>query len=338
MAITLNKLYPGKLDHNFLHSLLESYTDTDEHMLQGAAVGEDATVLEFGDRYLVLKTDPVTFTTQHIGHYIVHINANDVLCMGATPRWFLATILVPERSEKSLVREIFKQISDVCRQEHIVYCGGHTEVTPGIDRPIVVGHMMGEASKDELLLKRHVKQGDHLILANAVPIEGTTILAREHEKELTRHFSKEFVQRCENFLFDPGISIRNAAELARSTATVHALHDPTEGGLATGIYEMVKIADLGVLIDMDKIPVLAEGKLICDYFDIDPLGCISSGSLLLAVPPKSVEPLLAVYKEHGMDAADIGRVLPKDEGHVLVEGENKRKLPIYYQDELLRAN
>ncbi len=336
MAITLKKLYPGKLEHDFLSELLSSYTDADETTLQGAAVGEDATVIRSGDTFLVLKTDPITFTTEHIGYYVVNINANDILCMGATPRWFLATILLPERTEKSVVKKIFSQISEVCRQENIIYCGGHTEVTNGIDRPIVAGQMIGEVSEEQLLLKRNIKQGDHLLLANAVPLEGTTIMARDFAKELTRHFSQDFVEKCQNFLFDPGISIRKAAELATSTAQVHALHDPTEGGLATGIYEMVKIANLGVQIDMDKIPFLAEGKLICDYFEIDPLGCISSGSLLLAVPPKSVEPILSVFKEKNIEAADIGRVMPKEEGHVLVENGKKSKLPIYFQDELLR--
>ncbi len=336
MAITLNKLYPGKLDHDFLGQLINSYTDMDDAILQGAAVGEDATVIRVGETYLVLKTDPITFTTEHIGYYVVHINANDILCMGATPRWFLATILLPERTEKIVVQEIFAQISKACRKEKIVYCGGHTEVTSGINRPIIAGQMSGEVAEEQLLLKRNIKQGDHLLLAKAVPLEGTTIMARDYAKELTRHFSKEFVEKCQNFLFDPGISIRKAAELAISTARVHALHDPTEGGLATGIYEMVKIANLGVQIEMDRIPLLAEGKLICDYFDIDPLGCISSGSLLLAVPPKSVEPILTAFKVNDIEAADIGRVMPKEEGHVLVEHGKKSKLPIYYQDELLR--
>ncbi len=336
MAITLNKLLPGKLDHDFLAALLEKYTSIGKDVIAGAEVGEDATVIDMGDKYLVAKTDPITFAAEHIGYYAVHVNANDIVCMGATPKWFLATILLPENSTRRIAEEIFAQIAKTCKTEKIIYCGGHTEVTSSVTQPVVIGQMLGEVSKDQLKLKKHIKIGDHLLIIQGVPVEGTALLAREKADELARQFSKEFVAGCKNMLFFPGIGVRPYAELAQKTAIVHAMHDPTEGGVATAIHEMARAADTGVVIDEEKIPLLTEGKLACEFFDLDPLGCISSGSLLLAVPYKSIDPILKICDKKNIPAADIGKFVDKDQGRVLVNGQQKRRLPVFFQDEIVK--
>ncbi len=336
MAITLNTLFPGKLDHDFLGSLLDKYTSVGKGVVAGATVGEDATVIDMGHDYLVTKTDPITFTTENIGYYAVHVNANDIVCMGATPKWFLATLLLPEKSNRAHVEEIFSQISRTCKSEKIVYCGGHTEVTQSVKHPVVVGQMLGVVPKDQLLLKKNIKVGDHLILIQGVPVEGVSILSRQKAKELETQFSKEFVKACQNFLFLPGIGVRQYAELAQKAATVHAMHDPTEGGVATAIHEMARAADVGVVVDQEKIPLLTEGKLVCEFYDIDPLGCISSGSLLLAVPYKSIDPILKACDKKNIPAADIGKFVEKEKGLALVSGRQKRRLPVFTQDEIVK--
>jgi hydrogenase maturation factor len=336
MAITLNKLYPGKLSHDFLGSLIKKYTTTGHQIVCGAQVGEDATVVEFDDTYLVLKTDPVTFTTDHIGHYAVHVNANDIACMGATPKWFLATILLPERTTRQTAEAIFSQISKTCKREKIAYCGGHTEVTPGIEQAIVVGQMVGKANKEHLKLKQHIKIGDHILLIQSAPVEAISILARHKEAVLQEQFSREFVKTCQNFLFLPGISVREYAQLAQKSAEVHAMHDPTEGGVATAVHEMANAANCGAIIDRDNVPLLTEGKLVCEFFDIDPLGCIASGSLLVAAPYKSVEPILKACDAKNIPAGDIGKFVEKDKGLVLTQGDAQKRLPLFAQDELLK--
>ncbi|MBN1466964.1 hydrogenase expression/formation protein [candidate division KSB1 bacterium] len=336
MSITLNTLYPGKLDHNFLGLLLAKYTSTDDRLVEGARIGEDATVIDNGSNYLVVKTDPITFATDQIGYYAVHVNANDIACLGGRPKWFLATILVPDRCSKKTVEDIFSQISHTCKKEKISYCGGHTEVTTGIQRPIVIGQMLGEVKKEQIKLKRHARSGDHLILVQSVPIEGLSIMAREKGRELQEQFSAEFVLKCQKLLFDPGIGVREYARIAQAAAPVHAMHDPTEGGVATAVHEFALAADVGAIIDRTKIAVLAEGKLACEYFDIDPLGCISSGSLLLAVPYKSIDPILKAFEKRHVPASDIGKLVGKKEGLILRDGAKKQRLPLFTQDEIVK--
>ena len=129
----------GKLPSDLLESLLTRYASHDERVVLGPGVGEDAAVIDMGERYLVAKTDPITFATEDIGWYAVNVNANDVACCGATPRWFLATVLLPEGCTAQRVETIFDQIATACGELDIALCGGHTEITYGLERPIVVG-------------------------------------------------------------------------------------------------------------------------------------------------------------------------------------------------------
>ncbi|RPI01619.1 MAG: hydrogenase expression/formation protein [Calditrichaeota bacterium] len=336
MPIRLEKLYPGKLDHSFLQELLNRYTCRDDRVVQGAQVGEDATVIDMGDSYLVAKSDPITFAAENIGKYAVYVNANDIACMGATPKWFLATILLPEHSTRSLAEKIFEEIAAVCGQEDICYCGGHTEVTVSLDRPIVIGHMLGVVKKEKLLLKRNACCGDHLILANGIPIEATAIIAAHKQKELETSFSGDFVVKCKSLLDDPGISVLPSVRIAMSSCKIRAFHDPTEGGLATAVHEITMATGLGAIIHYEKIPILTEAKLICDLLDLEPIGCISSGALICIVPPKSVQSLLRAFSQHHIIAEEIGKLLAVEEGVTLMRGGIRQRLPIYPMDEVLK--
>ena len=181
------QLNAGKLPLDLLGSLLGEVEIADPRVVLGPKPGEDAAMIDFGDRYLVAKTDPITFATDLIGWYMVNVNANDLAVMGATPKWLLATLLLPEGIHESRVAEMFHQLSDACAELNIALIGGHTEVTYNLDRPIAVGAMLGEVDRDKAILSSGVQPGDLLILTKGVAVEGTSILAREAEDQLAEH-------------------------------------------------------------------------------------------------------------------------------------------------------
>src|SRR4030042_4983722 len=225
----------GKIPSSFLDRLIKKYTSAhnDKRLIQGGAIGEDAAVIDVPGSpvYIVAKTDPITFATDEIGFYAVNINANDLVTRGASPRWFQATILLPEdKSTASLVEFIFKDIKKACDAIGAYIIGRHTEVTPGLDRPIVVGNMIGGVLKDKLVLTRGAKTGDALLLTKGIPIEGTAIIAREKAQELNvRGIDQDLLARARNYLHHPGISVMKEALLLNEHLEVHAMHDPTEG-------------------------------------------------------------------------------------------------------------
>ena len=325
----------GKLEMDYLGQVLARYTQVNERVIVGAAVGEDATVIDFGDRYLVTKTDPITFATEEIGWYAVNVNANDVAATGAVPRWFLATLLLPAGStDRALVERIFSQLSDACRQLGVSLCGGHTEITYGLARPIVVGHMLGEVARDRLVTTAGAQVGDDIILTKGIAIEATSIIAREKAGELASRYRADFIDRCQGFLRQPGISVVREAQIATAQARVHAMHDPTEGGLAMGLRELAQAAEVGLLVYEERIEVLPETTLLCAEYGLDPLGIIASGSLLIVLSPQDSARVIEKLNEAGIAAAIIGQVVAREEGLKLMAGGMAREFPYFERDEI----
>jgi len=300
----------GKLPPDLLQSLLARYAGRDERLVVGPRIGEDAAVLDMGQRYLVVKSDPVTFATDEIGWYVVTINANDVATMGATPRWFLLTLLLPEgQADRAMVEHISAQVDAACRALGVVLCGGHTEITAGLDRPIAVGLMLGEVERGELVQTAGARPGDDVLLTKGIAIEGTALLAREREAELTARLGAEVVARSRRLLHEPGISVVRDAEIVRRAGSPDAMHDPTEGGLATGLWELAQAASCGLVIDLARVVQLPETVAVCRALGLDPLGLLASGSLLVAAPPADAARMVTALTVAGIGGQVIGHVV-----------------------------
>lgn len=326
----------GKLPTAFLGRLLDQYRLEDERVVLGARIGEDAAVLDMGDKYLVAKTDPITFATDQIGWYAVHVNANDLVTTGAVPLWFLATVLLPEAgSDEALVEEILRQMHDACSELGISLVGGHTEITYGLHRPMVIGQMLGEVEKERLVTSGGATVGDAIVLTKGIAIEGTAIIAREKEVDLReRGFADDFLARAQGYLLDPGISVFREARCACHDFEVHAMHDPTEGGLAMGLHELAQASEVGLVVEEERIEILPECRRLCEEFGLDPLGTIASGALLLAVSPEDAEGLLGVLASEHVPAAIIGHVVARGEGIRMESHGQLRDLPTFPRDEI----
>jgi hydrogenase expression/formation protein HypE len=327
----------GKLPMDLLQHLLERYQGQDERIVVGPRVGEDAAVLDMGDRYLVVKSDPITFATNEIGWYVVHVNANDLVTMGAQPRWMLLTLLLPEgRTDEGLVEEIFAQASEASQGLGVALCGGHTEITHGLDRPIAVGLMLGEVEKGRLVCTAGVRVGDHIVQTKGVAIEGTAVLAHEMAETLAAEVGQDMIARGKRFLKEPGISVVADAKVLCRAGRPHAMHDPTEGGLATGLWELAHASGKRLVIDLAAVHVYPETAAYCQALGLDPLGLIASGSLLAAVAPEDSARMVGALNQEGIGAAVIGRVV---EGPAAVDLETAgglKPMPVFEQDELTR--
>lgn len=314
MTDTSSRLAVGKLPTGELRRLL-SKVEPDASVVIGPRVGEDAAVLDLGDRYLVVATDPVTFAADRIGWYVVHINANDIAVMGAEPRWFFAVVLLPEeQATTQMIGDIMTDIRGTCAAVGATLAGGHSEITANLTRPIVVGQMLGEASTSRLVNKRRVTVGDRILLTHGIAIEGTAILAREKSNALAGLVDAATLDRAERLLFKPGISVMQAARTALDAGTVHGMHDPTEGGLATGLAELVEPAGLGLRVVRDRIPIFPETTRICDVMGLDPMGLIASGALLIVAPPADADRIADALEKHLIPVAHIGDVRPREDG------------------------
>ncbi|MFN8498538.1 MAG: AIR synthase-related protein [Anaerolineae bacterium] len=324
----------GKLPPHLLVPLLARYAPPAPGVVVGPGLGLDAAVVEMGDRLLVAKSDPITFATDEIGWYAVHVNANDIAALGAAPRWFLATLLLPEvATTAALVEALLAQIAAACAEVGAALVGGHTEISHGLDRPIIVGTMLGETTRERLVTAGGAQVGDAVLLTKSVGLEGTALVAREKADALG-DLPPDLLARARDFLHDPGISIVRDAAIATGHGRVRAMHDPTEGGVATGIHEMAAAAGVGFEIDADALPVAPETRALCARFSLDPLGLISSGALLATVAQEDAATVIAALGAAGIAAAQIGRVTPAGAGVRLCRGGRCAPSPTFACDEL----
>ncbi len=335
----MNTLPTGKLPLGLLDNLLNKYTgSSDPRVLVGPRLGEDAAVIDFGETLLVAKTDPITFATDEIGYYAIHVSANDIATMGATPKWYLPTVLLPgDGTDVETVTAIFESIYTAAADIDITICGGHTEITAGIDRPIIAGQMLGEVSRANLVSSDGLKAGDRILLTKGMGIEGTALLARELTDELDGYgVSGDIVEKATTFLRHPGISVLPEARIACEAAHPHAMHDPTEGGVATALRELAAASNVGLAVYEDALFAAEETTTLCNALSIDPLGLISSGALLIGLGENDVDRVRSRLARADIRADVIARVESAAFGVRLGRGTDWRDLPLFERDEIAR--
>lgn len=329
----------GKLPNDLLARFISTPSPPvprDPSLLIGPGVGEDsAAVASDGAEILVLTSDPITFVSDALGHYAILINANDIATAGAVPRWFLATVLLPCGVTASAARSILHEIQSACRRWKITLCGGHTEITDAVNRPVVSGTLVGTVARGRLVDKRRMAPGDRVLLTKAVAVEGTAIVAREFAQRLRGLGMPAADIAAAGELVDQ-IGVLDEARLAAETAGVHAMHDVTEGGLATAVAELSEAGGRRIRIQMDQVPVFPETRALCRYLDLNPMGLIGSGSLLICCAARATETLMARLQGAGIPVACIGEITENGPG---VDGFRHGQAvpwPRFDRDELAR--
>jgi thiamin-phosphate kinase len=308
----------------------------DRSVILGSSVGEDAALISHGRDVLVLTTDPVTGASADLGWLSVHVNANDIACRGAIPKWFLCDILLPENSGVKTLNSIMKQIDRAAKEVKVAIVGGHTEVTPGLAHPIVVGYMMGLVGRGRFVTSSGARPGNSIIMTKTVGIEGTAVLAADFSHKLQSRIDRRSLTLARNLR--RSISVVDDAELAVRGGGVRAMHDPTEGGLLQGIWEIAEASGVGFRIYESRIPIRRETRQVCAVFKLDPLRLMSSGCLLLAVDKGVTKSIVQRLLSHGIRASVIGTVTRRRMGRKLVGVDGEvREIGPSERDELYRV-
>jgi hydrogenase expression/formation protein HypE len=308
---------PGKVPNKVLQEIVfRNLGAKRDDVVLSPSIGEDAAIIQAGNELLAVSSDPITGAEEWLGWLAVHVSANDVATRGVQPRWFNSIILLPKNSTAELVEKICTQMDKAASQLNVAIVGGHCEVTPGIEHPIVTGCAIGVAEEGRYVTCGGARIGDSIILTKGTGIEGTAILASDRRAELLQVFDEKFLNKAENFF--EKISVVKDALTAFRTGGVSAMHDPTEGGVAGGLHELADAANIGFMVHEEKILVPEETRKICAHFDVDPLQLISSGSLLIVAEESKTEEIISSLSKNGVQASIIGEVTEPELGRNLV--------------------
>ncbi len=307
-----------------------------KEVVLGPSAGFDGAVINVGNKSLVVSMDPITGAIERIGWLAVNINANDIATFGVEPAFLFSCILLPEKADKKIIETICVQMDRAAKDLGMAIVGGHCEVTPELANPIVVGCAMGMTEKGNYVTAGGAKPGDKLIMTKSAGIEGTAILASDREEQLKKSMNAITLQKAKDFYNQ--ISVVKDAVTAFKTGGVHAMHDPTEGGLAGGIHEMADASNLGVKVLEEKIQVQPETMKICNFFKVDPLQLISSGALLISAKPEFAEKIVKRLQQERISTSVIGEFLENPQTRTMVRKNGKiQTLPRPSSDHLWLA-
>ena len=294
----------GKLGPDALAAALAATGASDAAVTQGPAYGEDAAAIDLSGagETLVVAADPLSLAAESVGTLAVHVACNDVAASGADPRWLTHTLFLPD-DDPDRLRTVAEQVDATARDLGVSVVGGHTEVLDALSRPLCAMTAMG--TTDRFVSSGGAEPGDRLLLTKGAAIEATAILATDF-REACREAGVPAATLDAAAGFLDEVSVVPDAAAVRDAAT--ALHDPTEGGVATALVEMATASGAAFAVDRDAVPVRPETRACCDALGVDPLKSFGSGALLAAVPPERVDDALDALGAAGIDGAEIGTV------------------------------
>ena len=296
----------GKVSETILkRSIFKQIHTKRDEVLLGAGVGEDCAAMKLAPgEVFVISTDPITGTVKDVGMLAIQITANDLASSGAEPVGVMLTVLLPEEIEEEDIREMMRQAEEACARFHIQVMGGHTEVTRAVNQPVISVTGVGKVREDRLVSTAGAKPGQDILVTKWIGIEGTSIIAKEKERELKGHFSESFVETAKGF--DQYLSVLPESRIAVEHG-VSAMHDVTEGGIYGALWEVAEASGIGLEIDLKAIPIRQETVEICEYFELNPYYLISSGCMLMAA--ERGHDLVRELQAAGIPAVVIGKAV-----------------------------
>lgn len=323
----------GKIPETVLkRSVFKQIRHRRKEVLVRPNVGEDCALLEIEpDEIIVMSTDPITGSIHDIGKLAVHITANDIASSGAEVIGIMLTIILPDGARESDLRAMMQEIEHVCCSLGIEVIGGHTEVSKAVNQPIVTVSGIGKMKKKDMVLTSGLEPSQELVMTKWAGLEGTAILASDKEKELLTRYTSDFIDGAKNLM--QYISVVKDAKIAKQIG-VTSMHDVTEGGIFGALWEVAAASNVGIEVELKKIPIRQETIEICEFFDLNPYLLISSGCMLMGTYQGNA--LVQALEREGITAAVIGHVT-KGKDRIVWNEEERRFLETPRSDELYKV-
>jgi hydrogenase expression/formation protein HypE len=308
----LGKIHPDFFNQHIYHKLGRA----DRSVMVKPQNGVDFGVVDLGRQVMVLSTDPF-FIARELGlkkaaWFAVHIIASDVAVSGIAPKYLAIDLNLPPQMTESELIELWDAVHQECKKLGISVVTGHTARYAGCNYPMVGGATMFGLGKKKELVNPHAKIGDAIIISKGPAIETTGLLAAYFPEFLEESYGKAFLRRAQNVFYQ--MSTVADASIAASIGGVTAMHDATECGVWGGLFEIAQHSRVGMRIDLNKIILQEEVRLVCSHFGIDPYKSISEGTLLATANKQKAKFIVAALEKAGIPASIVGEVTGQSQG------------------------
>lgn len=322
-------LKTGKLDSEVLKRIIfDNIKFKRDEIITRPGIGEDCAEIDFGEYICVMSTDPITASAGDIGRLSIHISCNDIASNGVQPLGIMLAVMLPEGTTEEDIETIMKQAAAAAERMEVEIIGGHTEITPAVNKPVIVSTAIGRQPKNKV--RQEIREGDKIFITKFCGIEGTGIIACDCRDEAAKILAPQELAEAEAML--DMVSVVKEGVAAGETG-VSAMHDITEGGVLGAVWELCQVAGLGAEINIADIPVKQVTRKICAHFGIDYLRLISSGCMLIIAPPEKQQEL-----ESRIDMIScIGEIRPADYGIMMITDKGAAEITPPESDELYKA-
>lgn len=323
----------GKLDSDLLKEIVFNHIKHKrKEVLVRPGIGEDCAVLDYGTEECVLSTDPITAAVNEIGRLAIHISCNDIASAGVEPLGIMLALMLPEGTTADEISEIMRQAGEEAQKLNVEIIGGHTEITNAVVKPVIVSTAIGRCKKGGSVTVGRIKPNDYILMTKTAGIEGTGIIASDFEGRLQGILSQQEIQTAKEML--GMVSVVKEGVISGKVG-VSGMHDITEGGILGAVWEICEVAGTGAEVFLNKIPVSDITLKICDLFKIDFLKLISSGCMLIIVPPEKKDLLISQLKKEDVPVSEIGKITK--EGRYLIKEGIKIEIDPPGSDELYKV-
>lgn len=270
---------------------------------------DDSAVLKIGDRKFAFTTDsyvvkPIFFPGSDIGKLAIYGTVNDLSMVGAEPLYLSCGLILEEGLETEILEKILSSMEEAGRIANVKIVTGDTKVVEkgSADKIFINTSGIGLVKDNCTLSAKRIKKGDKIIINGSIGDHGIAVMSERMNLKVTSSLRSDCAP------------LWNLVEkiLKISTRGVHLkfMRDPTRGGLATVLNEIVAKTNLGILIREKDIPIKDEVKGICELLGLDPLYVANEGKAVMIVSSQSAEKVLRVMKKDklGKDASIIGEI------------------------------
>jgi hydrogenase expression/formation protein HypE len=329
----------GKPRHDFLRKVVfGSLGSQRSQVIVGPAFGVDNSIIRLDpDRVLVATTDPLSYIPalgpETSAWLSVHLLASDITTSGFSPEYGLFDFNLPPSMEDSQFAMFWKAFHNECNRLGISIIGGHTGRYPGIDYSIIGGGvLLATGPEKSYLTSSMADSGDEVILTKGAAIETTAVLTRTFPRAVKKALGSKLFARAWNYL-GKASTVRDAltaSSIGVRSEGVTAMHDATEGGVIAGMIELAGASELGMIVDLESIPVSEESRVLCDHFRIDPLVSLSEGSLIIASRPAKTDKVLSKLTSEGIPSNAVGKLTSRFRGcrAITRKGVHKLRYPL----------
>ena len=313
---------PGKFSESVLkRSVLKQIKTKRDEVVRGAEVGEDCAFFSFEKQEGTLITTGTVvveeFTDIEMGLTAI---VNNVAAAGGEPVGVIVSSVLPDKILESVVQRLSGEVERACHSLNVQIAGGNTQIEKAVNKPILNFTIIGKKDYDTHLDFHNYKSGQDILVTKWVGLAGTSMLARKEEKKLKERLPGYIVEK--GILLEKDISVLSESRIAMEVGT-SGMHDVSRGGIFSALWELAEKGNVGIEVDLKKIPIRQETIEICEVLGVNPYELYGAGSLIIV--SDQVNQIVHELEKHQISAAIIGKIT-EEKGKVILNGEEIRFL------------